>query len=143
MIDIPFTEIGRGIVASTPILAAAAGYFRGPSARRRKIARNVELYGSLPSGSRAQDVVGDWLNHQVDSLRNFETDATRNRQDMGVSAFLTAAFAALALWLVSLGHWWWYVASILPWLFVMVGIGNTFEAAQLAKRDDNGKRIPD
>lgn len=141
--DVHWESMARGIGLAIPPLVAIAGYFRGPKGRRARIDNNLDLMLRLPEESNARAVMSEWIDNQVASLRNFESEAKRDLQGMVISALLTVAFGALAWWLISLGHWWWYLLSVVPGVFVPVGLASTFNDAQLAKRDGKGVRIPD
>lgn len=141
--DFNLQQIAQLAIGGVPALVALIGFFRGPSSSRRALAQNVKLYESLPEKNGGRDVLDDWIHQQVVHLRNFEADAVRDVGGSVVSFILTLVLGGLAYWMVDLGTWWSYTLAGMFVLFCIAGIAEMFDRIQLARRDQDGKRIPD
>lgn len=132
----------RVALGAVPALATVAGLLQGPGARRTRLKRDVELLGNLPAESAAHRSMLQWIDSQINELKTFETNASRDWTGLGIAVVLSVVFGYLTYFLLARGEWWEILLATVSGVLTAAMVFMTFDSAQLARRNEKGNRIP-
>lgn len=143
MVDIDWDTARQVVAAVIPIAAAAAGFAKGPSSRRRRLAQDVEMVEKLPEGSEARESLLQSINLQIVLLHNIETSATRDWSGAVIATLMGAGCGYGTVFLFDRDTWWGYLAGVILAVSTLACASLTFDAVRLDFRDEKGNPIRD
>ena len=134
------TEVVAGIIAATSLLLAAIiGAPRIIRDPLNPIAKQVEIYNSLPATSSAKAAILERIEQQVNRL-DTESSARRNAPGIALGIILLVAGGTTA-WLVLIGGGWWWLLSPVSFVLLLMGTVGFFQGAERVPRAANGQSL--
>lgn len=141
MVELDWETMRQAVGAVVPIVAAAAGFMRGPGRGRRRLDQDVTLLEKLPDGSAPHASLLESINLRIILLHNLENSATRDWSGAVISTLMGAGLGYLTVWLFGFGTWWAYIGGVFAAVSMLACASLAFEAIRLDFRDDKGKPI--
>ncbi len=138
--SVPWIDIAKALSILVPGVVTVAGLVRGPGAKRESVREDAQTLALLPADSKSYAAMERWLEEQIEFLRTFEKDASRDWPMFAVSVVAAPALAYATIELAVAGQWWQYVLAATTGMLAIVFVYGIFECAERVPRDKDRKR---
>lgn len=134
-------DIFVAVITGACLLAAATLKTFGLAGRARSnLAKDVELYNSLPAQSAKRQRLLRYIDERVERIVAKDSERKRNPVGITLGVIFTIAGVYFSWLTYKHGGWWWWTSPIVGSI-LLIGIVGFVQGVQKAERDEKGNPI--